>query len=99
MLAAYSGKIPSVKELRYSGASYDVQDKGGSTALHWAMDSGNTELIGWMLDDGADINVVDVNEWTPLLRTGSNVCYVSEHCFWGETTDNVIDLFVTFYVK
>ena len=70
MLAAYSRKIQSVKELRYSGADYDVRDKGGSSALHWAMDSGNTELIDWMLDDGADIGVLDVNGWTPLLRIG-----------------------------
>ena len=72
MLAAYSSKIQSVKELRYSGAKYDVRDKGGSSALHWSMDSGNTELIDWMLDDGADVNVLDDNGWTPLLRTGNN---------------------------
>ena len=70
MLASYTGKLSSVKELRHHGATFDKQDKGGSTALHWAMDSGNVELIDWMLDNGGNIEATDYNGWTPLLRVG-----------------------------
>jgi len=68
MLAAFAGKLESVKELCYRDADRQLADKGGSTAFHWAMDSGNTELVDWMLDNGADTSVTDVNGWTPLLR-------------------------------
>ena len=43
---------------------------GGSTAIHWAMDGKNTELIAWMIDDGANLEALDFNGWTPLLRVG-----------------------------
>ena len=72
MLAAYARQTKCVKELRYFGARYDFQDRGGSTALHWAMDGGNVELIDWMVEDGADINCTDYNGWTPLLRIGTS---------------------------
>ena len=72
MLAAYSGKLESVKELVHHGAKYNIRDKGGSTALHWAMDGKKTDLIEWMLDDKADVSATDSNGWTPLLRVGKD---------------------------
>jgi len=40
MLAAFSGQLGSVQELRRHGADPRLTDRGGSTAFHWAVDSG-----------------------------------------------------------
>ena len=69
-MASFAGKLACVKELRHFGADYDKKDRGGSTSFHWAMDSKNTEMIDWMIDDGANMEVMDLNGWTPLLRVG-----------------------------
>ena len=41
MLAAFSGQLGSVQELRRHGADPRLTDRGGSTAFHWAVDSGH----------------------------------------------------------
>ncbi|CAD5125524.1 DgyrCDS13731 [Dimorphilus gyrociliatus] len=72
MLAAFAGKLISVKELKHHGARFDLKDKGGSTALHWAVDGGNVEIIEFMVKQGGDVNWKDdQNNWTPLLRLAS----------------------------
>lgn len=71
MLAAFAGKLISIKELKHHGARFDLKDKGGSTALHWAVDGGNIEIIEFMIKQGGDVNWKDdQNSWTPLLRLG-----------------------------
>ena len=72
MLAAFSGKLNVVKELRNNNASYDIRDKSGCTVLHYAVDGGNLDCIQYLLMDGLDVNVTDtVSGWTPLIRAAS----------------------------
>lgn len=72
MLAAFSGKLKIIQELRTSGAVYDKVDKAGSYAIHYAVDGGNADSLQWMLLDGMDVNVKDtVSGWTPLLRAAN----------------------------
>jgi len=78
MLASFSGQLSVVKELCYHGANKQLADYSGSTVLHWATDSGNAQLVEWLIDNGADINAVDVNRWTPLLR----ICTLPIRFFW-----------------
>lgn len=40
-LAAFYGKLGALKELRNSGATYDITDKVGLSTLHYAVDGGN----------------------------------------------------------
>lgn len=72
MIAAFHGKLSMVKELRQSGATYDLRDKSGLSAVHYAVDGGHLETLEWMLYDGADVNTKDhITGWTPLLRAAS----------------------------
>lgn len=41
---------------------------GGETALHWAAQTGNCEAIELLLDHGADVNILDNYQVTPLQR-------------------------------
>ena len=84
MLSAYAGRLDSVKELRHNGASYTQKDRGGCTALHWAVDSGRVDVIDWMLEDGAAQHALDVNGWTPLMRTGERTaaCQAPHDQWW-----------------
>jgi ankyrin repeat protein len=72
MLAAFAGKLNVIKELRTSGASYDIVDKAGCGVLHYAVDGGNLDALQYLLMDGADVNATDTTSgWTPLLRAAS----------------------------
>jgi len=71
MLAAYSGRIATVRELRRLGASYEPCDRSGSTALHWACISKSPELVDWMAEDGADVSVTNNLGRTPMLLLGT----------------------------
>jgi ankyrin repeat protein len=72
MLAAFSGKLNVIKELRANGARLDLQDQIGSAALHYAVDGGNLDAIQWLLQDGCEVNCTDnKSNWTPLLRAAS----------------------------
>ena len=56
MLAAFSGKLKIIQELRSNGASYDKYDRSGSYVIHYAVDGGNVDSLQWMLLDGIDPN-------------------------------------------
>ncbi|RMZ95691.1 fibronectin type 3 and ankyrin repeat domains 1 [Brachionus plicatilis] len=72
MLAAFSGKLNVLKELRSNGASYDIKDRSGCSALHYAVDGGNLDCIQYLLMDGLDVNIKDTTScWTPLIRAAS----------------------------
>ena len=74
MLAAFSGHLDIIKELRNNGASYDIRDFSGCTVLHYAVDGGVIESIRYFLMDGIDVNARDNNGWTPLIRAASINC-------------------------
>jgi ankyrin repeat protein len=72
MLAAFSGKLKIIQELRSNGASYDKYDRSGSYVIHYAVDGGNVDSLQWMLLDGIDPNKRDMNSgWTPLFRVAN----------------------------
>ncbi len=72
MLAAFSGKLKIIQELRSNGASYDKHDRSGSFVIHYAIDGGYVDSLQWMLLDGIDANKKDeAGGWTPLIRTAN----------------------------
>lgn len=72
MMAAFGGKVNIIKELRNSGAKYELRDKSGCSVLHYAVDGANLDAIQWLLMDGVEVNAVDnASGWTPLLRAAS----------------------------
>jgi ankyrin repeat protein len=73
MLAAFSGKLPIIKELRNNNASYKLLDNSGLSVLHYGVDGGNLDAIRYLLlDPDVDINARDnPSGWTPLMRVAS----------------------------
>ena len=51
-----------------SGVSIDCKHSFyGSTALHFAASQGSLRTVEFLLDHGADVNLVDRNDMTPLM--------------------------------
>lgn len=69
MSAVTSNDVAGVKFFsRAGGALVNQKNIGGATALHLACREGNFEIIQILVDNGADINAVDNEGWTPLMR-------------------------------
>lgn len=51
----------------------DVQRKiDGCTALHLAVASNNIKMVGWLIKAGANLNVIDLKQRTPLDMPGTD---------------------------
>ncbi len=69
MIAVSSNDVDGVKFFSKAGASLlNQKNIGGATALHIAARSGNLEIINILLENGADVNAMDNESYTPLMR-------------------------------
>ncbi|KAI0119519.1 putative ankyrin repeat protein [Daldinia grandis] len=68
-LACMSWSDESIKALVKAGAEVDVKDKFGRMPIHFAASSPNDKCFKYMFDylKVTDVNVVDYDNWTPLL--------------------------------
>ena len=73
MLAVSSNDIDGVKFFsRAGGFLINQKNIGGATALHIAARNGNLEITSILLENGADVNIVDNEGWSPLMRAAIN---------------------------
>lgn len=69
MSAVANNDVNGVKFFSKAGrALINQKNFGGATALHVAAREGNTEIAKTLIENGADVNVVDNEGWTPLMR-------------------------------
>ncbi|XP_017782107.1 PREDICTED: fibronectin type 3 and ankyrin repeat domains 1 protein [Nicrophorus vespilloides] len=68
MLALDKGDLNCAKFLLSKGASTASKDCVGRNGLHRAVDTGRSETVEFALLHSFDVNCVDVNGWTPLVR-------------------------------
>ena len=67
MIAAWGGRLESVRMLVENGACVNQQDKGnGFTPLIKAVFKGNTDIVKYLLEQGADKNVSSYEKKTAL---------------------------------
>ena len=60
------GYSNSIKQLIKAGCAVDAINRNGATALHIAAMFGNTKIVNVLIEQGADINILDKANNTPL---------------------------------
>ena len=69
MSATANNDIDGVRFFSKSGPSViNQRNKGGATSLHIACREGNFEITKILIDNGANVNIVDNEGWSPLMR-------------------------------
>jgi hypothetical protein len=69
MSATANNDIDGVRFFSKAGASIiNQRNKGGATSLHIACREGNFEIVKILIDNGANVNIVDNEGWSPLMR-------------------------------
>ncbi|MBM3579757.1 MAG: hypothetical protein FJX34_03170 [Alphaproteobacteria bacterium] len=69
MSAVVSGDVDGVKFFsKAGGALINQKNVGGATALHLSCREGNADMVRILTDNGANVDVVDNEGWTPLMR-------------------------------
>jgi hypothetical protein len=69
MSATANNDVDGVKFFSKAGALViNQRNKGGATSLHIACREGNFEIAKTLIDNGANVNIVDNEGWTPLMR-------------------------------
>jgi len=69
MSAVASNDVNGVKFFAKAGSELiNQKNLGGATALHIAAREGNSEIVKTLIEYGADIDSVDNENWTPLMR-------------------------------
>ena len=72
LVAALAGRhFQTAKLLHHNGAHVDVRGRYKETPLHLAALFGDLEMVQVLLDYKADINVLGLNDWTPIHYTSS----------------------------
>jgi serine/threonine-protein phosphatase 6 regulatory ankyrin repeat subunit A len=60
-------RFQSSEALLQFGADLFAQDEEGGSALHYAAQKTNAVLIEWLCEHGADVNLSDNNDQTPIF--------------------------------
>jgi ankyrin repeat protein len=69
MSASIDEDVQAVKFfIKYSPAIINQKNIGGATALHIISRKGNLEICKILIKNGANIDVIDNEGWTPLMR-------------------------------
>jgi hypothetical protein len=69
MSATANNDIDGVRFFSKAGPSViNQRNKGGATSLHIACREGNFEITKTLIDNGANVNIVDNEGWSPLMR-------------------------------
>ena len=69
MSATANNDIDGVKFFSKAGALViNQRNKGGATSLHISCREGNFEITKILVDNGANVNIVDNEGWSPLMR-------------------------------
>jgi ankyrin repeat protein len=74
--ASYFGNMVILKWLIANGANVNHQDRGGTSALHICGQEQNCEVAQVLINSGADINIKDEHDnsplWTALFNAKGN---------------------------
>jgi hypothetical protein len=69
MSATANNDIDGVRFFSKAGPSViNQRNKGGATSLHIASREGNFEIVKVLIENGANVNIVDNEGWSPLMR-------------------------------
>ena len=64
----FDGELEEIQELVLKGYHIDSQDGRGHTALSEASSQGHNHVIEWLLKEGADPNLCNDNDRSPIYR-------------------------------
>ena len=70
--AAHFDDVNEVIDMLHGGMPINSRDKDGYTALYWAVFSNHTDVVDELLRNGADVNVRNSYDWTPLHAAAHN---------------------------
>jgi uncharacterized protein len=72
LAAAQAGDSAQVRSLIAAGANPNELNEAGEGALHLAALNGHLDVVNILLEAGADANLRDANEWTPIFKAAYN---------------------------
>jgi len=72
MFAVLGDHIGVAQWLHSRAAAIDASGSNGWTAMTIAAAKGQSEMLRWLLSIGADLNAIDVYQFTPLMRAVDN---------------------------
>jgi len=67
LTAASHNDVRELQSLRTDGVDLNARSSGGSSALHEAVGTGALKAVQFLIDAGADLNLLDKDEMTPLM--------------------------------
>ena len=84
--AAWEGDLDRVKAAVIRGEDIDGRGSGGNTALHEACENGHVDIVKYLLANGANTELKEYNNWTPLQLTCKYFFVISKNLRWHGIT-------------
>ena len=88
--SALKGDLGRVKAAVSRGEDIDGQCPEGETALHRACRKGHVDIVKYLLDNGANTELKECSDWTPLQVACKYYFVISMNLRWHGITFVVV---------
>ena len=88
--AAREGDLDRVKAAVIRGEDIDGRGPDGDTALHKACRNGHVDIVKYLLDNGANTELKECSDWTPLQVACKYYFVISMNLRWHGITFVVV---------
>ena len=86
VIEAWKGDLDRVKAAVIRGEDIDGRGSDEDTALHNACRNGHVDIVKYLLANGANTELKEYNNWTPLQLTCKYFFVISKNLRWHGIT-------------